>query len=117
MVHSELPDHVVVLDRLLDALQYEGDQWLWEPAWQLNADHPDVSLRDKIALARAVVTGLLASDVVELRLSPGWPDPAETELSASQLADILTDDAAWSDPENAAMLVQIHLRDKPRNPT
>ena len=50
MVHGELPDQVVFRDRLLDELQYEGDQWLWEPVWLLNADHPDVSLHDKIAV-------------------------------------------------------------------
>ena len=62
------------------------------------------------------MTGLLASGVVELRLSSGWPQPAETELTVGQLAHIMTDDAAWSDPENAAMVVEIQLRARPRNP-
>jgi hypothetical protein len=104
-----LPDRAVVRDRLLDALQYEDDQWLWEVVWWMNVDYPHLKLQEKIVLARAVVTDLLAEGVVELRISAGWPQSADIEPTVAQRAAIMAEDAAWFDPEHADLLVQIRL--------
>jgi hypothetical protein len=52
--------------QLLWDLEHEDDQWLWEIVWRLNAEYPDVSLAEKVHLARTLVLKLEAEGRVEL---------------------------------------------------
>ena len=97
----------------MDALQHEDHQGLWEVVWALNAQAPEASRTEKVALARIVVMGLLAAREIELwRIS--WPELSGRELTEQELARLPLEDASWFDPENTELLVQIRLHGRAR---
>jgi hypothetical protein len=50
---AELPVPGQVSERLLDALRHEDDQWLWELAWDLNAQVPGVGAELLVVIREA----------------------------------------------------------------
>ena len=113
MPQDQLPDVDEVRNALLDALRYEGDQWLWEPVWVLNGSHPGSALDAKISLVQRVILALIDERLVELWLSPGWPVNPTVRLATDRWTELVGDSAAWSDPEHAALLVQVRLVKQP----
>ena len=84
---------------LLDA----GDVGIWELVWHLDASHADAPIEDKIRLARRAATDLISRDYDLWRGT--WPEGPEAPLTEVEKRDLAHDDAAWSDPESATMVV------------
>jgi hypothetical protein len=103
-----LPSQDEVIERLLDALRYEDDQWLWEIVWVMNTNHPDAPNADKVALARQVVLGLAKGQIVELWRGE-WPNGAVALVNDEELERLQVEDPPWFDPEDADLLVVIRL--------
>lgn len=99
---AQLPSVDGLIFQLMDLLA-GGDFPVWEFVWHLNATHPDADLADKIRLARRASTDLISKD---FELWQGrWPDGPVARLTDAEKQDLAADDAAWSDPESASLLV------------
>lgn len=98
---SELPSAERLVFLLTDELRAD-DFPLWEFVWTLNTMAPSVALADKVRVARRAVSML--TDEYELWRGE-WPAGPTTSLSADETTLLAADDAAWYDPENAALLV------------
>jgi hypothetical protein len=71
--------------------------------WHLNTTHPDAPLEDKIRLARRAATNLIGQNY-EFRRGR-WPEGPTAPLTEVEKRSLAYEDAAWSDPESATMLV------------
>jgi len=99
--NSSLPS----LDRLTYLLSSDlqsADLPLWEIVWMLNTLAPAVPLDEKIRLARRAVSVLVGHN--ELWWGE-WPGGPVTRLTESETQALAHDDAAWHDPEHAALPV------------
>lgn len=103
-VHNgeKLPSVDGLIFQVSDLLE-SGDFPVWEFVWHLNATHPNADLADKIRLARRASANLIGQDYELWR--GRWPEGPVARLTDSEMQDLATDDAAWSRPEAAALLV------------
>lgn len=101
MATAELPSPERLAFLLAGDLQ-EDDVPLWEVVWRLNSMAPDAALPDKLRLARRAVS-MLADEYEFWR--GDWPGGPVAPTSEQQVTLLATDDAAWHDPEQAALLV------------
>ena len=102
MPSDPLPSVDALILDVTDALESD-DVPIWEFVWRLNAMCPDAQTPDKIRLARRAVTQLLGQEYGLWRGEwPSGPVAPLTERDVRQLAD---DDAAWTDPDSASVLV------------
>lgn len=109
-VEHGLPLQDDLRQELMDDLHYEDDQGLWEVVWLLNTKAPEVTRDEKIALARAVIFGLLDEGRIELR-QVTWPEHDGRLLNEVEVARLHHDDAPWFDPEATDLLVQVSERE------
>lgn len=98
---SELPSAERLVFVLTEDLRAD-DFPLWEFVWTLNTMAPSVALADKVRLARRAVS--LLTDEYELWRGE-WPGGPTAPLSDDETRLLAADDAAWYDPEKAALLV------------
>jgi len=89
----------------LNDLRYEDDQQLHELVGLLDYMCPNVSLDLKIDLARTIVFGLLADNLVQLVHGP-WPEYGPA-LTATDLERLRHEDAPWHDPEATDLRVEV----------
>jgi hypothetical protein len=93
-------------------LTSEDDQWLWEPVWTLNPEHPEAAEAEKVALVRQVVLGLAEQNRVTLWRGQ-WPDGIVEPLSDEGRERIATEVPPWNIPECTDQLVIIQIASKP----
>jgi hypothetical protein len=101
VARPELPSPERLVFVLTDDLEAD-DFPLWEFVWTLNTMAPSVALVDKVGLARRAVS-MLADEYELWRVE--WPGGPTAPLSDHEIRLLAADDAAWHDPENAALLV------------
>jgi hypothetical protein len=104
MPGDQLPSADALILQLSDLLETD-DVPLWEFVWHLNATHHEAPMLDKIRRARRTVRQRLGQ---EYELWRGeWPAGPMAPLTETEVRALATDDAAWSDPESASLLVWV----------
>jgi len=99
---DQLPSVDALILDMTDSLQSD-DLPLWEFVWRLNAMCPDAPTSDKVRLSRQAVTQLLGQ---EYELWRGeWPTGPVAPLTERETRDLADNEAAWSDPLSASVLV------------
>lgn len=102
MPSDPLPSVDALIVGMTDLLESD-DVPLWEFTWHLNTIRPDASVPDNIRLARRAVTQLLGQ---EYELWRGeWPTGPLAPLTEPEIRELANDDAAWTDPQSATVLV------------
>ena len=87
-----------------DLLQAD-DVGAWEFVWHLNATHPDAALEDKFRLVTASRDNLIIQNYALWR--GHWPEGPTASLTEAEKRDLAQEDATWSDPETATILVSL----------
>jgi hypothetical protein len=67
----------------------------------------DAPLEDKLRLGRRAATNLISQNYALWR--GHWPEEPTAPLTEAEKRDLAQDDAAWSDPETATILVWLRV--------